>query len=122
MLHATRQLSLFGSRSNNTALPPGFLDPNNQQLPGVASKGHDVGFSLALRDEAISLRVNFYEQDQQFNISDAQEVRQAAAVIEQRLRGTDRPPASPTYRPMATIRSRAAPMSPNRSSVPPVSP
>ncbi|MEO6243841.1 MAG: hypothetical protein ABIQ12_00280, partial [Opitutaceae bacterium] len=91
VLHATRQLTLFGSRSNNTALPPGFLDPNNQQLPGVASKGYDVGFGLALRDETISLRVNFYEQDQQFNISDAQEVRQAAAVIEQRLRGTDRP-------------------------------
>jgi len=91
VVHATRWLSLFGSRSNNTALPPGFLNPYNQQLPGVGSKGHDVGFSTALRNDTISLRVNFYEQDQQQNISDAQEVRQAAAVIEQRLRGTDRP-------------------------------
>ncbi len=91
VVHATRWLSLFGSRSNNTGLPPGFLDPDNRQLPGIFSQGHDVGFSLALRQDSISLRVNFFQEDQHALIGDAQEVRTASAVIEQRLRGTDRP-------------------------------
>ncbi len=91
VVHATRWLSLFGSRSNNTGLPPGFLDPDNRQLPGIFSQGHDVGFSVALREDSIALRVNFFQEDQHALIGDAQDVRTAAAVIEQRLRGTDRP-------------------------------
>lgn len=91
VVHAARWLSLFGSRSNNTGLPPGFLDPDNRQLPGIFSQGHDVGFSVALREDSIALRVNFFQEDQHALIGDAQEVRAAAAVIEQRLRGTDRP-------------------------------
>jgi iron complex outermembrane receptor protein len=89
--HVTRWLSLFGSRSNNSGLPPGFLDPDNRQIPGIFSRGHDVGFSLAARQDAISLRVNFYEEEQHALIGDAQDVRTAAAVIEERLRGTERP-------------------------------
>ena len=91
VVHATRWLSLFASRSNNTGLPPGFLDPDNQQVPGIFSKGHDLGFSMALRQDTVSLRVNFFQEDQHALIGDAQEVRTAAAVVEQRLRGTDRP-------------------------------
>ncbi|MEO6246472.1 MAG: TonB-dependent receptor plug domain-containing protein, partial [Opitutaceae bacterium] len=91
VVHATRWLSLFGSRSNNAGLPPGFLDPDNRQIPGIFSRGHDFGFNLALREDAISLRVNFYEEEQHALIGDAQDVRTAAAVIEERLRGTDRP-------------------------------
>ncbi|MBL9190530.1 MAG: hypothetical protein JNK23_23835 [Opitutaceae bacterium] len=91
VVHALSWLSLFGSRSNNTALPPGFLDPDNRLLPGISSEGHDVGFSIGLRQNAISLRVNFYEENQHNLIGDGQGVRNAAAVIEQRLRGTDRP-------------------------------
>lgn len=91
VVHATRWLSVFGSRSNNTGLPPGFLDPDNRQLPGIFSQGHDAGFSVALREDSIALRVNFFQEDQHALIGDAQDVRTAAAVIEQRLRGTDRP-------------------------------
>ena len=91
VVHATRWLSLFGSRSNNSGLPPGFLDPDNRQIPGIFSRGHDFGFSLSAREDAISLRVNFYEEEQHALIGDAQDVRTAAAVVEERLRGTDRP-------------------------------
>lgn len=91
VVHALSWLSFFGSRSNNTALPPGFLDPDNRLLPGISSDGHDAGFSVGLRQNAISLRVNFFEENQHNLIGDGQGVRNAAAVIEQRLRGTDRP-------------------------------
>jgi hypothetical protein len=91
VFHVTRWLSLFASKSDNTALPPGFLDPDNRPLPGIFSDGHDLGFRISLRDDAISMRVNFYQEHQHALIGDGQAVRQAAAVIEQRLRGTDRP-------------------------------
>lgn len=89
--HVRSWLALFASRSNNTALPPGFLDPDNRLIPGIASEGHDFGFTLGVRQNAISLRVNFYEENQHNLIGDGQNVRTAAAVMEQRLRGTDRP-------------------------------
>lgn len=89
--HALRWLSVFASKSDNTALPPGFLDPDNRPLPGIFSNGYDYGFRLALRDDRISLRVNFFKEHQHALIGDGQAVRQAAAVVEQRLRGTDRP-------------------------------
>ncbi len=91
VVHALSWLSVFGSRSNNTALPPGFLDPDNRLIPGISSDGHDFGFSVGLRQNAISLRVNFYEENQHNLIGDGQNVRTASAVVEQRLRGTDRP-------------------------------
>ena len=91
VVHALRWLSVFGSRSNNTALPPGFLDPYNHLIPGISSEGHDFGFSMGLRQDAISLRVNFYKENQHNLIGDGQNVRTASSVIEQRLRGTDRP-------------------------------
>jgi hypothetical protein len=91
VLHATRWLSLFASKSNNTALPPGFLDPENKQIPGIHSNGYDLGFRASLRQDSISLRVNFYKEHQKALIGDGQAVRNASAVIEQRLRGTDRP-------------------------------
>lgn len=91
VLHALPALSLFASRANNTALPPGFLDPYNRLIPGISSEGHDLGFNVALPGQAASLRVNFYEENQHNLIGDGQNVRTASAVIEQRLRGTDRP-------------------------------
>ncbi len=83
--------SVFASKSDNTALPPGFLDPENKPLPGIFSDGYDYGFRVSLRDDAISMRVNFYKEHQHALIGDGQAVRQAAAVVEQRLRGSDRP-------------------------------
>ncbi|MBI5768940.1 MAG: hypothetical protein HZA93_14180 [Verrucomicrobia bacterium] len=91
VVHATRWLSLFASKSDNTALPPGFLDPDNRPLPGIFSNGYDYGFRVSLRDDAISLRVNFYKEHQHALIGDGQAVRNASAVVEQRLRGSDRP-------------------------------
>ncbi len=91
VVHAARWLSVFASKSNNTALPPGFLDPDNRQLPGIFSDGYDFGFRVSLRQDDLSLRVNFYKEHQHALIGDGQAVRQASAVVEQRLRGTDRP-------------------------------
>ncbi|HUR56278.1 MAG TPA: hypothetical protein VM029_01110 [Opitutaceae bacterium] len=89
--HVRPWLSVFASKSDNTALPPGFLDPDNRQIPGIFSDGHDYGFRVSLRQDTISLRVNFFKEHQHALIGDGQAVRQAAAVVEQRLRGTDRP-------------------------------
>jgi hypothetical protein len=91
VVHATRWLSLFASKSNNTALPPGFLDPDNKQIPGIFSDGYDYGFRVSLRQDDISLRVNFYKEHQHALIGDGQAVRNASATIEQRLRGNNRP-------------------------------
>jgi outer membrane receptor protein involved in Fe transport len=91
VVHATRWLSLFASKSDNTALPPGFLDPDNRPLPGIFSNGYDYGFRVSLRQDDLSLRVNFFKEHQHALIGDGQAVRNASAVIEQRLRGTDRP-------------------------------
>ncbi len=91
VLHALSSLSLFASRANNTALPPGFLDPYNRLIPGISSEGHDYGINVTLPRNLASLRLNFYEENQHNLIGDGQNVRTAAAVIEQRLRGTDRP-------------------------------
>lgn len=91
VVHATRNLSLFASKSDNTALPPGFLDPDNRPLPGIFSDGYDYGFRVSLRQDDFSLRVNVYREQQHALIGDGQAVRTAAATIEQRLRGSDRP-------------------------------
>lgn len=91
VFHALRWLTLFASKSNNTALPPGFLDPNNRQLPGIYSDGYDYGFRTSLRNDDISLRVNFYKEHQHALIGDGQAVRNASTTIEERLRGADRP-------------------------------
>lgn len=91
VFHATRWLSVFASKSNNTALPPAFLGTENQLLPGISSEGYDYGFRVSLRQDEISLRVNFYKEHQENLIGDGQDVRVASGAIEQRLRGTDRP-------------------------------
>ena len=91
VLHATRWFSVFGSKSDNTSLPQGFLDTENNLLPGVASDGYDFGFRTSLRDDSISMRVNFYKEHQKNLIGDGQAVREASDDIEQRLRGSDRP-------------------------------
>ncbi|MES2692595.1 MAG: hypothetical protein V4773_03910 [Verrucomicrobiota bacterium] len=91
VVHPLRWFSLFASKAKNTALPPGFLDPDNRQIPGIYSDGHDFGFRVSLKDDAISMRVNFYKEHQYALIGDGQAVRNAAAVIENRLRGPDRP-------------------------------
>ncbi|WP_414660818.1 hypothetical protein [Horticoccus sp. 23ND18S-11] len=91
VFHALRFLSVFASKSDNTALPPGFLDPDNRQLPGIFSDGYDYGFRVSLRQDQVSLRVNFYKEHQHALIGDGQAVRTASATIEQRLRGSDRP-------------------------------
>lgn len=91
VFHALRWLSVFASKSNNTALPPGFLDPDNRQIPGIYSNGYDFGFRTSLRQDDLSLRVNFYKEHQHALIGDGQAVRTASAVIEERLRGNDRP-------------------------------
>jgi hypothetical protein len=89
--HATRWFSVFASRSDNTALPPRFLDTENRLLPGISSNGYDFGFRAALRQDDLSLRVNFFKEHQQNLIGDGQDVRNAIPAIEQRLRGPDRP-------------------------------
>lgn len=91
VVHPLRWFSLFASKSENTALPPGFLDPDNRQLRGIYSDGYDYGFRVSLKDDAISMRVNFYKEHQYALIGDGQAVRTASAVVERRLRGPDRP-------------------------------
>jgi iron complex outermembrane receptor protein len=91
VIHVQRWLSLFASKSDNTALPPGFLDPDNRPVAGVFSDGYDYGFRTSLKDDAISLRVNLYQEHQHSLIGDGQAVRTASATVEQRLRGSDRP-------------------------------
>lgn len=91
VVHPLRWFSLFASKSNNTALPPGFLDPDNKQIPGIYSDGYDYGFRFSLREDTVSLRVNFFKEHQHALIGDGQAVRNASATIEQRMRGTDRP-------------------------------
>lgn len=91
VLHVARWFSVFASKSDNTALPPRFLDTENRLLPGISSSGYDFGFRASLRQDALSLRVNFFKEHQQNLIGDGQDVRNALPAIEQRLRGPDRP-------------------------------
>jgi iron complex outermembrane recepter protein len=91
VVHAWRGLSFFASKSNNTGLPPGRFDPDNNPLRGVYSDGYDYGFRTSLRNDTISMRVNFYKEHQHNLIGDGQNVRTSSALIEQRLRGSDRP-------------------------------
>ena len=91
VVHPLRWFSVFAGKSNNTALPPGFLDPDNRPVPGIHSDGYDYGIRLSLRDDAISLRLNLFKEHQHALIGDGQAVRTAAAVVERRLRGPDRP-------------------------------
>ncbi len=89
--HVTRWLSVFASKSDNTSLPPAFLDTENRLLPGISSDGYDFGFRTSLRDDSVSLRVNFFKEHQRNLIGDGQDVRLAADDIEERLRGATRP-------------------------------
>jgi iron complex outermembrane recepter protein len=91
VFHALRWLSVFASKSDNTALPPGTLDPNNVPLRGISSDGYDYGFRVSMLQDNVSLRVNFYREHQKNLVGDAQDVKDASATIEQRLRGANRP-------------------------------
>ena len=92
VVHAARWLSFFASKSDNTALPPRFLDTNGNLLPGISSDGYDFGFRLSRpQEENISLRVNFFKEHQKNLIGDGQDVRLAVDDIEERLRGSTRP-------------------------------
>lgn len=90
--HPFRWGSLFYSKSENTALPTGKLDPYNNPLPGTYSDGYDFGVRVSLLNNRIGLRLNFYEEDQNsFDLGAGQEIRTYAARIETRLRGPERP-------------------------------
>ncbi len=65
--------------------------PQGDTEPEIIAVAEDSGFRVSLRQDDISLRVNFYKEHQHALIGDGQAVRTAAATIEQRLRGTDRP-------------------------------
>ncbi len=105
--HPLPWLSLFYNRSENTSLPPGKLDPWGAQLPGVSSHGFDWGARFSLLRDRLALRLNFFEDNQtDFWSNPFQGLRDAAAVIERRLRGDDRPAgmgpvAAGTFDPIA---------------------
>lgn len=107
VVHPLRWVSLFYNRSENTSLPPGKLDPFGAQLPGVSSNGFDWGARFSLLNDRVSLRLNVYEDNQtDFWSNPFQGLRDQGAVIENRLRGDDRPAgigpvAASTFDPIA---------------------
>jgi hypothetical protein len=107
VVHPLRWVSVFYNTSENTSLPPGKLDPFGAQLPGVSSNGFDWGARFSLLRDRVSLRVNVYEDNQtDFWSNPFQGLRDMGAVIENRLRGDDRPPgmgpvAASTFDPIA---------------------
>lgn len=107
VIHPLRWVSLFYNTSENTSLPPGKLDPFGAQLPGVSSDGFDWGARFSLLRDRVSLRLNAYEDNQtDFWSNPFQGLRDMGAVIENRLRGDDRPAgigavAASTFDPVA---------------------
>ncbi len=107
VVHALPWASLFYNQSENTSLPPGKLDPFGAQLPGVSSHGYDWGARVSLWQDRVSLRLNVYEDNQtSFWSNPFQGLRDDAGVIENRLRGDDRPAgigavAASTFDPIA---------------------
>jgi hypothetical protein len=92
VVHPLRWASLFYNKSENTSLPPGKLGPFGNQLPGVSSDGFDWGARFSLLHDRVSLRVNVYEDNQtDFWSNPFQGLRDMGAVIENRLRGDDKP-------------------------------
>ncbi|MDO8545382.1 MAG: hypothetical protein Q7S40_33490 [Opitutaceae bacterium] len=111
-------LTLFYNKSENTALPPGYFGPYGNALSGTSSHGYDTGIRLDSPGNRASVRLNFYKDTEtDFWGNPFQGLRDQSAVIEQRLRGPDRPagignvPAAafdPVANPVSTYRSLAA--------------
>ena len=92
VLHLRPWLSLHYSKSENFALPPGYLDPEGRALPGTFSNGQDCGVRFSFLENRFSARLNFYTETQNANVSGTiQNLRDYAALVESRLRGPDRP-------------------------------
>lgn len=107
VVHPLSWLSFFYNTSENAALPPGRFGPDGQPLGGTLSDGYDYGVRFSLLRDRVSVRVNFYE-DNQKNYWDNPftQLRDRSAQIEQRLRGDDRPEgiapvAASTFDPIA---------------------
>lgn len=115
VFHALPWASLFYNTSENTSLPPGRFGPRGNALEGTGSDGYDYGVRFSLLKERISVRLNFYKDNQKgFWNNPFNQLRNFSADIEQRLRGSDRPagigqvPAStfdPIANPLALYRS-----------------
>lgn len=115
VVHPLRWVSLFYNTSENTSLPPGKLDPFGAQLPGVSSNGYDWGARFSLLRDRVSLRLNVYTDNQtDFWSNPFQGLRDRGAVIENRLRGDDRPPGIGPVEP-STFDPIAIPVSQYRS-------
>jgi outer membrane receptor for monomeric catechols len=107
VFHPLPWASLFYNTSENTSLPPGRFGPFGNALQGVGSDGIDWGVRVSLLRDRVSLRLNFFEDNQKdFWNNPFTQLRNFSANIEQRLRGVDRPaglgpvPAS-TFDPIA---------------------
>lgn len=115
VVHPLQSVSLFYNQSENTALPPGKLDPFGAQLPGTSSNGFDWGIRLSLLQDRVSLRLNVYEDNQVgLWVNPFQGLRDNAALIEQRLRGAERPAGIGPV-PASTFDSVALPVAQYRS-------
>lgn len=107
VLRPLRWLSLFYNTSENTSLPPGRYGPFGNALEGTSADGYDYGVRFDLLNNKLSIRLNFFEDNQKDLWSNPfNQLRNYSANIEQRLRGSDRPagiadvPAS-TFDPIA---------------------
>lgn len=92
VVHPLPWLSVFFSQSQNYALPPGYRGPDDVPLPGTYSDGRDYGIRAEFWSGKLSARLNFYEETQNANFGGPiQALRDYAAEIENRLRGSNAP-------------------------------
>lgn len=107
VFHPTRWASVFYNTSENTSLPPGRFGPFGNALTGVGSDGFDYGVRFSALRDRVSVRVNFFEDNQKdFWNNPFTQLRNFSANIEQRLRGPERPAgigpvAASTFDPIA---------------------
>ncbi len=100
-------LSLFYNKSANTSLPPGRYGPFGNPLTGTSANGYDYGARFDVLSNRLSVRLNFYEDNQVDLWSNPfTQLRDFSAAVEQRLRGADRPAgiaavAASTFDPVA---------------------